>query len=118
MEDFAQVFAFRADDKYDKRSCANIAQVLLAETGFDAAMDFTRRLGFGGSKDISTISQDQIRRFADAARLAVSPLWRLVRETAEQTAAAWKSPSEKEAVPAKLRTAIGAHIVKVATSIK
>jgi serine/threonine-protein kinase HipA len=166
MEDLAQVFAIYADDKYDKRSYANIAQVLSAETGSDAVMDFTRRLafsvlignadmhlknwsllyldrrsaslapaydyvstipylpkdqlalGFGGSKDISTISQDQIRRFADTARLAVSPLWRQVQETAEKTAAAWKLLSEKEAIPAKIRTAIDAHIVKVAGSIK
>ena len=46
MEDFAQVFGIYADDKYDKRSYANIAQVLSVETGDDAVMDFTRRLAF------------------------------------------------------------------------
>lgn len=166
MEDFAQVFAIYADDKYDKRSYANIAQVLSVEAGSDAVMDFTRRLafsvlignadmhlknwsllyldrrsaslapaydylstipylpkdglalGFGGSKEISGISRDQIRRFADTARLAVSPLWRLVQETAEKTTAAWKSLDQKQAIPAKIRGAIDAHIVKVAGSIK
>ncbi len=166
MEDFAQVFGIYADDKYDKRSYANIAQVLSAEAGDEAVMDFTRRLvfsvlignadmhlknwsllyqdrrkaslapaydyvstipyipndqlalGFGGSKDISAISQDQIRRYADTARLAVSPLWRVVQETSEKTVSAWKSLDEKEIIPAKIRNAVDAHIAKVAGSIK
>ena len=166
MEDFAQVFGIYADDKYDKRSYANIAQVLSVETGDDAVMDFTRRLAFsvlignadmhlknwsllyldrrkpglapaydyvstipylpedrlalgcGGSKEISAISQDQIRRFADTARLAVSPLWRLVQETSEKTVVAWKSLEEKAVIPAKIRKAIDEHMAKVAGSIK
>jgi serine/threonine-protein kinase HipA len=165
MEDFAQVFGIYADDKYDKRSYANIAQVLSVEAGDDAVMDFARRLafsvlignadmhlknwsllypdrrkpslapaydyvatipylpedrlalGFGGSKDISAISQDQIRRFADTARLAVSPLWRLVQETSEKTVAAWRSLEEKALIPAKIRKAIDQHIAKVAGSV-
>lgn len=166
MEDLAQVFGIYADDKYDKRSYANIAQMLSVETGDDAVMDFTRRLafsvlignadmhlknwsllyldrrkpslapaydylstipylpedrlalGFGGSKEISAISQDQIRRFADTARLAVSPLWRLVQETSEKTVVAWKSLEEKAVIPAKIRKAIDEHMAKVAGSIK
>ncbi len=166
MEDFAQVFGIYPDDKYDKRSYANIAHVLLAEAGDDAVMDFTRRLafsvlignadmhlknwsllyldrrkatlapaydyvstipylpddrlalGFGGSKEISTITQDQIRRFADTARLAVSPLWRLVQETSEKTVTAWKSLEEKALIPVKIRKAIDEHIARVAGSIK
>ena len=166
MEDFAQVFAVYPDDKYDRRSYANIAQVLSAEAGGEAVVDFTRRLvfsvlignsdmhlknwsllyhdrhsaslapaydyvstiaylpddrlalGFGGSKDISSISQDQIRRFADAARLAVSPLWRIVQETSEKTASAWKSLGEKDAIPSKLRKGIDAHIAAAAGSIR
>lgn len=75
-------------------------------------------LGFGGSKEIAEITQDQIRRFADTARLAVSPLWRVVQETTEKTVAAWKSMQEKALIPAKTRKAIDAHIAKVAGSIK
>ena len=71
-------------------------------------------LGFGGSKDISSISQDQIRCFADAARLAVSPLWRIVQETSEKTVSAWQSLGEKDHIPAKLRKAIDAHIAAAA----
>ena len=46
MEDFAQVFGVFADDKYDKRSYANIAQVLAAEAGEEGVNDFVRRLVF------------------------------------------------------------------------
>ena len=165
MEDFAQVFGLYADDKYEKRSYANIAQVLSAEAGNAAVMDFTRRLvfavlignadmhlknwsllypdqrraslspaydyvstvpylpgdrlalGFGGSKDISAITPEQIRRFADTARLAVNPLWRLVHETAERTIAAWQSLDEKALLPTGIVQAIDAHVAKVAASI-
>ena len=165
MEDFAQVFGLYADDKYEKRSYANIAQVLSAEAGSEAVMDFTRRLvfavlignadmhlknwsllypdqrraslspaydyvstvpylpgdrlalGFGGSKDISAITPEQIRRFADTARLAVNPLWRLVHETAERTIAAWQSLDEKALLPTGIVQAIDVHLLTVATSI-
>jgi serine/threonine-protein kinase HipA len=46
MEDFAQVFGVYPDDKYERRSYANIAQVLAAETGEKGAHDFVRRLVF------------------------------------------------------------------------
>ncbi|MBI3917840.1 MAG: HipA domain-containing protein [Betaproteobacteria bacterium] len=46
MEDFAQVFGVFPDDKYQKRSYANIAQVLAAEAGADTASDFVSRLVF------------------------------------------------------------------------
>lgn len=46
MEDFAQVFGLFPDDKYDKRSYANIAAVLWAETGEGGTYDFVRRLAF------------------------------------------------------------------------
>ncbi|HEX7072463.1 MAG TPA: HipA domain-containing protein [Hyphomicrobiaceae bacterium] len=46
MEDFAQVFGIFPDDKYDKRSYANIAAVLAAEIGEAAVIDFMRRLAF------------------------------------------------------------------------
>jgi len=166
MEDFAQVFGVFADDKYEKRSYASIAQVLSAETGAEAVMDFVRRLvfsilignadmhlknwsllyrdgrkptlapaydfvstvpylagdrlalGFGGSKQLDSITQDQIRRFADNARLAVSPLWRLVRETTEKTIEAWKSLEARDIMPAADRDATDKHIDQVAASIQ
>ena len=46
MEDFAQVFGLFPDDKYGKRSYANIASVLWAETGDVGTYEFVRRLVF------------------------------------------------------------------------
>lgn len=46
MEDLAQVFGLFPSDKYDRRSYANIASVLWAETGQEATYDFVRRLVF------------------------------------------------------------------------
>jgi len=46
MEDFAQVFGLFPGDKYGRRSYANIASVLWAETGDEATYEFVRRLVF------------------------------------------------------------------------
>jgi serine/threonine-protein kinase HipA len=46
MEDFAQVFGVFPHDKYEKRSYANIAAVLWAETGEAGTYEFVRRLVF------------------------------------------------------------------------
>jgi serine/threonine-protein kinase HipA len=46
MEDFAQVFGQYPDDKYDRRSYANIASVLAAETSEHGVEEFVRRLVF------------------------------------------------------------------------
>jgi len=39
------------------------------------------RLNFGDSRDLRRITKDQVRRFAEAARTPVSPLWKIVTET-------------------------------------
>lgn len=46
MEDFAQIFGLYPNNKYSKRSYANIAAVLWAETGETGTYDFVRRLVF------------------------------------------------------------------------
>ena len=46
MEDFAQVFRVYPEDKYDKASYRNIAEVIAAETGNDGVAEFIRRLVF------------------------------------------------------------------------
>jgi len=166
MEDFAQVFGIFADGKYEKRSYADIAQVLSAEAGEAGVTDFVRRLvfsvlignadmhlknwslvyldgrtptlapaydyvstvpylpndrlalGFGGSKQIDSITQEQIRRFADTANLAVSPLWRLVQETTGKTIEAWKASEAKDVMSKVVREAIDKHIEQVAASVR
>jgi serine/threonine-protein kinase HipA len=74
-------------------------------------------LTFGGSRSLSEISTDQVRRFAEFARLAVSPLWRHVIDVADGTVAAWKQLAEKDLLPEKMRSAIGNHISALAKSI-
>lgn len=78
----------------------------------------TLALSFGGSRSISEITTDQVRRFADTARLPASPLWPIVTETAERTQAAWDGLAEKELLPEDVRAAIGRQILAVAATIR
>ena len=55
-------------------------------------------LTFGGSRSLSGITLDQIRRFADTARLPVKPVWDIVRETVERTAEAWRAIDSKDLI--------------------
>ena len=77
------------------------------------------RLGltFGGSRSLSEITTDQVRRFADTTRLPASPLWPIVVETVERTVAEWKQLDEKDLLPEDLRAAIGKQITSVAQSV-
>ncbi len=166
MEDFAQVFGLFPEDKYSRRSYANIASVLWAEAGQEVTYDFVRRLvfsvlignadmhlknwsllypnrhtpvlspaydlvatlpylpkdqlalSFGGSRSLNEITVDQVRRFADTARLPISPLWQIVTETAERTVAAWRTFELASLLPHDLRTAIGDQILAVAANIR
>jgi serine/threonine-protein kinase HipA len=74
-------------------------------------------LSFGGNRSLSEITTDQVRRFADTARLPSSPLWPIVTETADRTVAAWQRLAEKDLLPEKMRTAIGQQILSVAATI-
>jgi len=165
MEDFSQVFGLYPEDKYRRRSYANIAAVLWAEAGEASTYEFLRRLvfsvligngdmhlknwsllypdrrapvlspaydfvatlpylsgdqlglAFGGSRSLSEVSADQVRRFADSARLPASPLWPIVTETAERTVAEWKRLDEKDLLPKEMRALIGQQIASVAQSV-
>lgn len=164
MEDFAQVFGLFPEDKYDRRSYANVAAVLWAETGETGTLEFVRRLifsvlignadmhlknwsilypdrytpvlspaydlvatlpyipgdrlalNFGGSRSLSEISPDQIRRFANTARLPANPVSQLVMETVERTVMAWKALEQKELLPDSMKKAIDQQIQTVATN--
>jgi serine/threonine-protein kinase HipA len=67
-------------------------------------------LTFGGSRSLNQITVDQVRRFADRARLPASPVWEIVREMVERTAAAWKTLDQKDILPSKMRKAIDRQI--------
>ena len=67
-------------------------------------------LTFGGSRSLNQITVDQVRRLADRARLPASPVWEIVREMIERTAAAWKTLDQKDILPPKMRKAIDRQI--------
>jgi len=75
-------------------------------------------LTFGGSRSLSEITQDQMRRFADTARIPASPLWQTAIETADRAAAEWEKLAEAEALPKTMRAAIGEQIHAVARAIQ
>jgi len=74
-------------------------------------------LGFGGSRSLTDIVPDQVRRFADTARLAVSPLARLAADMAGRTVENWKALEQKRLLPAAISKAIGRHIETAAANI-
>jgi serine/threonine-protein kinase HipA len=77
----------------------------------------TLGLSFGDSRSLSEISPDQMRRFADTARIPASPLWKIAVETAERTAEFWKTLEHADALPKDLKDAIGKQILSVAKTV-
>ena len=87
----------------------------------NAALSFpndTLRLSFGGSRSLSEITPDQMRRFADAARIPASPLWQIAVETAERAAAEWKGLEQADLLPKDMRASIEKQILRVAATVK
>lgn len=74
-------------------------------------------LTFGGSRSLSEITTDQVRRFADTARLPASPRWPIITETTDRTVAAWERLAEKDLLPEKMRAGIGDQILSVAKTV-
>jgi serine/threonine-protein kinase HipA len=74
-------------------------------------------LTFGGSRSLSEITTDQVRRFAETSRLAASPLWRHVIDLTDRTVTAWERLDEKDLLPEKMRIAIRNQILTVAKGI-
>jgi serine/threonine-protein kinase HipA len=75
-------------------------------------------LSFGGSKSLSGITFDQVRRFADRARLPQSPVLEVVRDTVERTHDAWKDLPHKELMPAGILKAVDRQIERSAAGTK
>jgi serine/threonine-protein kinase HipA len=74
-------------------------------------------LTFGGSRDMNGITVEQLRRFADTARLPMSPLGPIVEETAERTISGWRDLGAKDLLPAEMRRAIDERIPAVAANL-
>ncbi|HET7213249.1 MAG TPA: HipA domain-containing protein [Terriglobia bacterium] len=80
--------------------------------------DDTLALNFGRSRSLSEITQDQMRRFADSARIPASPLWGIAVEAGERTVAEWKGLEQADLLPRGIRKAIDKQILAVAATIK
>jgi serine/threonine-protein kinase HipA len=78
----------------------------------------TLALSFGGSRSLAEITPDQMRGFADKARIPASPLWRIAVETAQKTAAGWRSLEQADLLPKDLRSSIQRQILRVAATVK
>lgn len=78
----------------------------------------TMGLSFGGSRSLSEITVDHMRRFADTARIPASPLWQIAVETAERTAESWKTLERADVLPKDLHAAIEKQILGVAATLK
>ena len=59
-----------------------------------------------------------MRRFADAARIPLSPLWPIAVETAERTVAEWKGLEQADLLPKDMRALIEKQILSVAATVK
>lgn len=78
----------------------------------------TLALSFGDSRSLSEVTPDQMRRFADTARIPASPIWKIAVETAERTAESWKTLEQADVLPKELKDSIGRQILAVAANIK
>ena len=78
----------------------------------------TLALSFPGSRSLAEITPDQMRSFADKARIPASQLWKIAVETAQKTEAGWKSLEQADLLPKDLRTSIQRQILRVAATVK
>src|SRR5438067_10839426 len=76
----------------------------------------TLALSFGGSRSLAEITPDQMRSFADKARIPASPLWKIAVETAHRTAARWESPEQADPRPQDFRSSNPRQILAAATT--
>jgi serine/threonine-protein kinase HipA len=79
VEDFAQIFRVHPEDKYEKASARNIAQVIAAEGTEDDIAEFIRRLTFNtliGNADMHLKNWSMI--YPDRRRAALAPAYDFV----------------------------------------
>jgi len=79
IEDFAQIFRIYPEDKYDRASYRNIAEVLWVESGEQGAIEFIRRFVFNaliGNADMHLKNWSMIYR--DRRRATLSPAYDFV----------------------------------------
>jgi hypothetical protein len=74
--------------------------------------------GSGAYDNLSQKSPpEQVRRFADVARVSTATLWKTMLETVEATREAWRSHDPLDLLPTKIRNDIGSHLTTFARNI-
>jgi serine/threonine-protein kinase HipA len=74
-------------------------------------------LTFGGSRDMTGITPDQLRRFTDRAGLPYVPTARIVKETAQATLEAWGKLAAKEILPVEIFCAVDDQVGQAAGKV-
>jgi serine/threonine-protein kinase HipA len=78
----------------------------------------TLALSFGKTKSLERITLDQVRRFADTARLPMKPVKDIVVETIEKTRNAWKKLPHKDLLPGEILKVIDGQIENASSKTK
>ena len=78
----------------------------------------TLALSFGGTKSLDGVTLDQLRRFADTARLPMKPLNDIVAETVEKTQKAWADLPHKDLLPHEILEVIDDQIANAISKTK
>src|ERR1700746_2845770 len=78
----------------------------------------TLALTFGGSRSLNEITTDQMRSFADTARIPASPIWQIWVRAAERTVASWRTLEQADLLPKEMRASIEKQILTVAATTK
>lgn len=74
-------------------------------------------LGFGRSRAMDDITPDQVRRFADTARLSLPSLWEAILDIVAETRLAWRDHAARDLLPKKLRKTLEAHMETVTRNL-
>lgn len=74
-------------------------------------------LGFGKSKATDNITPEQVRRFAETAKLSTPVLWQTVIATIEETRLAWQDHSVRDLLPRNIMEIIQTHMETVARNV-
>jgi serine/threonine-protein kinase HipA len=78
----------------------------------------TLALSFGKIKSLEGVTVDQVRRFADTARLPMKPVVDIVRDTVEKTQSAWKELPQKDLLPHDILNVIDGQIANAISKTK
>jgi len=78
----------------------------------------TLALSFGKTKSLEGVTLDQMRRFADTARLPMKPVADIVSDTVEKTQRGWKELPQKDLLPHDILKVIDGQIANAISKTK